>query len=128
MGIVDDEQSLTAFLRTVNVGDLLAGTVAEVTDSEATVLLDVFARDPVGIIGPLDLSWRSFGRSAAEILEVGGRVSAEVIAVDLQERQVLLSRSATENPQLWAYLKALRPGQRLLKSTVRSREDPGYCG
>ncbi len=36
-----------------------------------------------------------------------------MIAVDLQEGRVRLSRAATENPQLWAYLKALRPGQRL---------------
>jgi small subunit ribosomal protein S1 len=107
MGPVEDEQSLAAFLRTVNVGDVLTGTVAEVTRSQTTVLLDAFASDPIGIIGPLDYSWRS------EPLEVGGRVSAEVGAVDLREQQVWLSRSAAENPQLWAYLRALRPGQRL---------------
>ena len=27
--------------------------------------------------------------------------------------RVLLSRSATENPELWAFLKALRPGQQM---------------
>ncbi|MEV0143475.1 MULTISPECIES: S1 RNA-binding domain-containing protein [unclassified Nonomuraea] len=113
MGTVEEESSLAAFLRTVNVGDVLAGTVAEITRSEATVLLDAFAGAPVGVIGPLDLSWGSFGGSAADILEVGGRVSAEVISVDLPERQVRLSRSATENPRLWAYLKSLRPGQQL---------------
>ncbi|MET8340402.1 S1 RNA-binding domain-containing protein [Streptosporangium canum] len=113
MGTAEHEQSLAAFLRTVNVGDVLTGTVAEVTRSQTTVLLDAFTSDPVGSISWLDLSWRSFGRPAAEILDVGAKVSSEVIAVDLQERRVRLSRSATENPQLWAYLKALRPGQRL---------------
>ncbi|MFF4614461.1 hypothetical protein [Nonomuraea jabiensis] len=47
------------------------GTVAEVTRSQTTVLLDAFDGDPIGIIGPLDCSWRS------ESLEAGGRVSAE---------------------------------------------------
>lgn len=98
-------------MATVNVGDILTGTVAEVTRSGATVLLDGFVGDPVGVIGSLDLSWQSFQRPA--ILQVGDQVSAEVIAVDPQSGRVRLSRSATENPQLWAFLKSLRRGQRL---------------
>lgn len=113
MGAVEDESLLAAFLRTVKVGDVLMGTVAEIARSRTTVLLDAFAGNPVGVIGALDLSWRSSRRFTAAIVEVGGRVAAEVIAVDLRERLVWLSRSATENPQLWAYLKALRPRQRL---------------
>jgi small subunit ribosomal protein S1 len=81
LAAAEDEQSLAAFLRTVNVGDVLTGTVAGVTRSQTTVRLDAFVSDPVGIIGPLDCSWRS------EPLEVGGQVSAEVIAVDLREQR-----------------------------------------
>ncbi|MEU8364343.1 S1 RNA-binding domain-containing protein [Nonomuraea sp. NPDC048882] len=113
MGTVEDSQPLAAFMATVNVGETLAGTVAEVSRSEATVLLDGFVAAPVGVIGPLDLSWQALQRSAGGILQAGDRISAEVIAVDPQSGQVLLSRSATENPQLWAFLKAMRPGQRL---------------
>ncbi|MEV4581439.1 S1 RNA-binding domain-containing protein [Nonomuraea jabiensis] len=109
MGTVEKEPSLAPFLKTVNVGDVLTGTVAEMTRSGTTVLLDAFASDPVGVIGPLDMSWGS----VADSLVAGGRVSAEVVAVDFREKQVRLSRSATENPQLWAYLKALCPGQQL---------------
>ncbi|MEU6721314.1 S1 RNA-binding domain-containing protein [Nonomuraea sp. NPDC046802] len=87
--------------------------MAEVTRSEATVLLDGFVATPVGVIGPLDFSWRSFQRSARGNLQAGDRVSAEVIAVDPQSGLVLLSRSAAEDSQLWAFLRALRPGQRL---------------
>ncbi|WP_425117366.1 S1 RNA-binding domain-containing protein [Actinomadura welshii] len=36
-----------------------------------------------------------------------------MVAVDLQQQRVRLSLSATENPRLWAFLKALRPGDRL---------------
>ena len=113
METMEGDQFLTAFMATVSVGDTLTGTVVEVTRSGTAVLLDGFAGDPVGFIGQLDLSWRSFHRSSGEILQVGERVSAEVIAVDHQLRRVQLSRSATENPQLWAFLKALRPGQPL---------------
>jgi small subunit ribosomal protein S1 len=110
---MEGDQVLTAFIATVSVGDTLTGTVAEVTPPGAAVLLDGFADDPVGFIGCLDYSWRSFRRSPGEILQSGDRVSAEVVDVDQLKRQVLLSRSATENPQLWAFLKALHRGQRL---------------
>ncbi|MEU4217322.1 S1 RNA-binding domain-containing protein [Actinoplanes sp. NPDC026623] len=110
---MEDDQSLTAFMATVNVGDTLVGTVAEVTPSGAAVLLDSFTDDPIGFIGCLDYSWRSFQRSPGAILQAGDRVSAEVLTVDHLRRRVMLSRSATENPQLWAFLKALHRGQRL---------------
>lgn len=112
MGTAEDDHSPAAFVATVSVGDTLTGTVAEVTRSGATMLLDGFADEPVGFIGMLDFSW-FFHRPRDEILQVGDRVSAEVIAVDPQRGRVALSRAATENPQLWAYLKALRRGQHL---------------
>lgn len=124
MKTMEDDKSLTAFMATVSVGDTLTGTVAEVTPSGAAVLIDGFADDPVGVIGCLDYSWRSFQRSPGAILQVGDRVSAEVITVDHLRRQVLLSRSATENPQLWAFLKALHRGQRL-SGTVAAIERLG---
>ena len=121
MGAVKDDQILAAFLATVSVGDTLTGTVAEATRSGAAVLLDGCAGAPVGCIGPLDVSWRPRRRSAGEILQTGDRVSAKVIAVDQPRRHVMLSRSATENPELWAFLEALRPGQ-LLSGTVAAIE------
>jgi small subunit ribosomal protein S1 len=109
MKTVEGDQSPTAFMAGVSAGDTLTGTVAEITRSGAAVLLDGFADGPAGFIGPLDYSWRSSGA----ILQVGDRVSAEVIAVDHLRQRVMLSRSATENPELWAFLKALHRGQRL---------------
>lgn len=121
MGTRREDESLAAFLETVDVGDILSGVVAEVTQSEAAVLLDGFPVHPIGVVGALDLSWRAFGRPPTAPLEAGARVSAEVLAVDLAKRQVRLSLSATEHPRLWAFLKALRPGQRL-SGTVASIE------
>ncbi|NUW35796.1 hypothetical protein HTZ77_30895 [Nonomuraea sp. SMC257] len=59
---MEDDQALAAFMATVNVGDTLAGTVADVTRSGATVLLDGFVATAVGVIGSLDHSWQSQGR------------------------------------------------------------------
>lgn len=113
MAAARDDESLAAFLETVDIGDIVAGVVTEVTRSVAVVLLDGFSAHSIGFIGALDLSWRLFRRSPIATLEVGARVTAEVLTVDLSEQRVRLSLSATENPRLWAFLKALRPGQPL---------------
>ncbi|MFA1546131.1 S1 RNA-binding domain-containing protein [Actinomadura chokoriensis] len=113
MGTRREDESPAAFLETVNIGDIVTGVVAEVTKSRAAVLLDGFPARPIGVIGEPDLSWRSFGRPPTATLEAGTRVSAEVLSVDLAERQVQLSLSATGHRRLWAFLKALDPGQRL---------------
>ncbi|WP_433789202.1 S1 RNA-binding domain-containing protein [Actinoplanes sp. CA-252034] len=110
---MDDDRLLRAFMETVSVGDTLTGTVAEIRRSATAVLLDGFTERPVGIIGPLDLSWHFHRRSPDETLRAGDRVRAEVIAVDQPRRRILLSRAATENPLLWAFLKGLHAGRRL---------------
>ncbi|MFE4394443.1 MULTISPECIES: S1 RNA-binding domain-containing protein [Streptomycetaceae] len=57
-------------------------------------------------------------------MEVGQRITAEVIAVDPPARRVRLSMAATGNPELWAFLKRLAPGQ-ILAGTVASIESFG---
>ncbi|MFE9046405.1 S1 RNA-binding domain-containing protein [Streptomyces sp. NPDC012421] len=84
--------------------------MAEVTGRGVSVNLDGFTARPLGCVGPLDLSWVRF---AAATVEVGDRVTAEVTAVDLERGQVRMSMAATENPELWAFLKTLRAGAKL---------------
>ncbi|MFJ6755056.1 S1 RNA-binding domain-containing protein [Streptomyces sp. NPDC091273] len=72
--------------------------------------LDGFAARPLGFVGPLDLSWRD--RSAA-VEVVGQRITAEVTAIDLDQGLARLSMAATEDSELWAYLKPLRVGATL---------------
>ncbi|AGL17021.1 S1 RNA-binding domain-containing protein [Actinoplanes sp. N902-109] len=110
-------------LAAVRAGDTVTGTIADVTPARATVWLDGFPGDPIGVIGALDCSWRSF-RSPADLLRPGDRVTAGVIAVDPRRRQIALSRSATENPGLWAFLAGLHEGQRLA-GTVAAVESFG---
>ncbi|MDQ0786969.1 S1 RNA-binding domain-containing protein [Streptomyces sp. B3I8] len=121
MSDVSTDRAARDFLAAVRVGALRSGTVTAVTPGEAVVLLDGFAARPLGVVGPLDGSWR---RRFADAVTVGQRITAEVTAVDLDATRVRLSMAATENPDLWAFLKRLRHGE-LLAGTVAAIEPFG---
>ncbi|WUI44254.1 S1 RNA-binding domain-containing protein [Streptomyces sp. NBC_00414] len=80
--------------------------------------LDGFPARPLGFVGPLDLSWR---QAADAAVEVGRRITAEVTSIDPDQGRVRLSMAATENPELWAFLKSLPRGG-MLAGTVTSIE------
>lgn len=83
--------------------------------------LDGFAARPLGVVGPLDGPWL---RRTAEGMEVGQRITAEVIAVDCDWGRVLLSTAATEDRELWLFLKGLQPGE-ILSGAVAAIESFG---
>jgi small subunit ribosomal protein S1 len=118
MGGPSDDQASREFLAAIHVGDLCNGTVTEVTRRGVTVTLDGFAARPLGTVGSLDLSWR---RHPTAAVEVGRRITAEVTAIDLVEGRAWLSMAATENPELWAFLKSLHCGE-ILFGTVTAIE------
>lgn len=119
MGAASDDQDSREFLAGMRIGDLCSGIVAEVTRSRGvTVTLDGFPAHPLGSIWPSDVSWRG-SRSAA--VKVGQRITAEVIAVDLDEGHALLAMTATENPELWAFLKSRHRGE-ILSGTITAIE------
>ena len=118
MGEASAAQAVKGFLATIKVGDLCQGRVAAVSRSEVSVILDGFTAHPVGSVGALDGSWR---RRFAEVAVVGQRITAEVIAVDLDAGRVRLSMAATENPELWVFLKQHRRGE-ILTGTVAAIE------
>ncbi|MEU1202618.1 S1 RNA-binding domain-containing protein [Streptomyces sp. NPDC005813] len=119
MGAASDDPGHREFLAGIRIGDLCSGTVAEVTRSQGvTVTLDGYSARPLGVVWPLDVSW-SWNQSAA--VKVGQRISAEVIAIDLDEGHVRLAMTAAENPELWAFLKARQSGE-ILSGTVRAIE------
>lgn len=121
MGDASADRAMRSFLAPIQVGDVCSGVVAATTRSEVTVTLDGFAARPLGVVGPLDVSWQ---RRTADAAAVGRRVTAEVLSVDLEEGRVGLSMAATENPELWAFLKRLRAGRRLA-GTVAAVESFG---
>jgi small subunit ribosomal protein S1 len=119
MGETPDDQASREFLAGIHVGDLCSGTVAEVTRSRGVaVTLDGFSAYPLGTVWPADVSWR--GKTAVAV-EVGRRITAEVVAVDLDESRVRLSMTATENPELWAFLTSRHRGE-ILSGTVAAIE------
>ncbi|MET9358675.1 S1 RNA-binding domain-containing protein [Streptomyces sp. NPDC006617] len=121
MGDASADQAIRSFLTSIQVGDCCSGVVAAVTRSEVSVTLVGFAARPLGVVGPLDVSWQ---QRMADAASVGQQIIAEVLSVDLEEGRVWLSMAATENPELWAFLKRLRLGQRLT-GTVASIESFG---
>ncbi|MEW2079315.1 S1 RNA-binding domain-containing protein [Streptomyces sp. NPDC013433] len=108
MGGVSGDEASRRFLAVFQVGDRCSGIVAEVPRrGGVSVILDGFTERPLGFVGPLDLSWCKF---PAATVEVGQRITAEVTAIDLEQGQAWLSMAATENAELWAFLKSLRVG------------------
>ena len=112
------DAAVRRFLAAVRVGELCRGTVVAVGRSGASVMLDGFAGRALGSVGWLDGPW---GRRFAEAVVAGERITAEVTAVDADEGRVRLSMAATGHPELWAFLKGLRPGE-ILSGTVAAIE------
>ncbi|WP_424920993.1 S1 RNA-binding domain-containing protein [Streptomyces sp. wa13] len=121
MGAASGERDHREFLAGIRVGDLWGGTVAEVERSRVTVVLDGFPARPLGIIWAHDVSWSS---SPSEVMKAGRWITAEVIAVDVEEGRARLATTATENPELWAFLKSRRSGE-ILSGTVAAVEPFG---
>lgn len=119
MGAASGDQDSRELLAGIRIGDLCSGIVAEVTRSrEVKVTLDGFSARPLGVIWPLDVSW-SWQQSVA--VKVGQRITAEVIAIDLDEGHARLAMTATENPELWAFLKSRHRGE-ILSGTIAAIE------
>lgn len=107
------------FLAALHVGDICTGTATEITRAHGvSVTLDGFPARPLGTVGPLELSWR---QAPATAVKTGQRITAEVVAVDLDAGQAQLSVAAAENPELWTFLKPLRRGE-ILTGTVAAIE------
>ncbi|WP_262063253.1 S1 RNA-binding domain-containing protein [Streptomyces sp. STR69] len=119
MGAAADDRAVREFLAGIHVGDICGGTVVEITRSRGVmVMLDGFSARPLGTVWPADVSWRW---KTTEAVEVGRRITAEVVAVDPDGGRVRLAMTATENPELWAFLTSRRPGE-VLSGTVAAIE------
>lgn len=98
MNEASDEQNAQAFSATVRLGEHCSGTVTKVTrDGAVMVALGGFPGRPLGVVGALDVSWTRFPAATREV-EVGQRVTAEVIAVDRDTGRVRLLRRVVLAP------------------------------
>ncbi|MER6301643.1 S1 RNA-binding domain-containing protein [Kitasatospora sp. NPDC001539] len=94
-------KALRAFLLSLRPGDAVAGAVSGIENFGVFVDLDGAPEASVGFIPPPELSWRWIS-SCREAVSLGQRVSAEVLALDIEGRgQAVLSLVARqENPWL----------------------------
>lgn len=87
------------FLTTLRRGDIVHGTVTRIESFGVFVDLDGGPEPELGFVPPTELSWKWIS-SAHEVVTLGQRVSAEVLALDTETRgQAVLSLCALrENP------------------------------
>ena len=92
---------LNATMRTINVGDILDGTVVGITDTEVTVDLQYAAE---GIIRNQDYSSEP-GFSVKENVKPGDEIKAVVKKLDDGNGNILLSRKEAADAIAWDNLK-----------------------
>ncbi|MFJ3793280.1 S1 RNA-binding domain-containing protein [Kitasatospora sp. NPDC090091] len=89
-----ESPQLRAFLESLNRGDVLSGIVAAIERFGVFVALDDGPAHPVfpgvGFITVPELSWRRIG-AAADVVEVGQRVSCEFLQFDTHNAESRLS-------------------------------------
>ena len=90
---------ISAVLTTLCPGDVVHGTVTRIENFGVFVDLDGGPEPEIGFVPPPELSWKWIS-SAHEVVALGQRVNAEVLALDSETRgQALLSLCALEeNP------------------------------
>ncbi|MEU2508422.1 S1 RNA-binding domain-containing protein [Streptomyces sp. NPDC007863] len=112
-----ESPELWAFLESLNCGDILSGTVAAIERFGVFVALDDGPAHPlfpgVGFISFPELSWRYFA-DPTDVVQVGQRVSCELLQFDTYNAEARLSLKALEPDPLRAFADRTAVGQELL--------------
>ena len=106
---------LNATMRTINVGDILDGTVVGITDTEVTVDLQYAAE---GIIRNQDYSSEP-GFSVKENVKPGDEIKAVVKKLDDGNGNILLSRKEAADAIAWDNLKKMMEEKATTLVTVK---------
>ena len=102
----DYEKELETSLKQIEEGDLLTGTVVNVTDKEVMLDLKAYAE---GVIRLEDYSREpDFRAHAKELVHVGDEVSATVINKDDGNGNILLSKVEADDVLAWEKLQQLK--------------------
>lgn len=97
----DYERELEASFRTINVGDMIKGTVIDVTDEEVTLDLKYYTQ---GIVKVEDLS-DDPNFSVLDDVKIGDVMEATVVKVDDGHGNILLSKKEANSVLAWDVLK-----------------------
>lgn len=100
----DYERELEASFRTINEGDVIKGTVIDVTDEEVTLDLKYYTQ---GIIKVADLS-EDPNFSVLDDVKIGDEIEATVMKTDDGNGNIVLSRKEANKVLAWDVLKQLK--------------------
>ena len=122
--MADFAKELDNSMRTINVGDIIDGTVTGVTDSEVTVDLQYFAE---GIIRPLDYSGDP-KFNIKEDVKIGDEIKAVVLRTDDGRGNILLSRRNAVEQLAWEEFKQMLENKTDTELTVTDTVKGGVVG
>ena len=110
----DYERELEASFRTINEGDVIKGTVIDVTDEEVTLDLRYYTQ---GVIKAEDLS-EDPGFSLLDDIKIGDEIEATVIKTDDGNGNILLSKKEANAVLAWDILNQYMAEKRDLEVKV----------
>lgn len=116
MGGPSESPELWAFLESLQLGEIVSGTVAAIERFGVFVELDDGPSHPVfpgvGFITIPELSWRRF-EAASDVVQVGQRVSCEFLQFDTWNLEARLSLRATQPDPFQAFADRNAVGRKL---------------
>ena len=112
--MADFEEELNAFLKQIHEGDVITGTVIDVTEDEVVLDLKYYTE---GVIRKEDFS-ADPTLNLKEAVQVGDEISATVVRRDGGQGQIMLSKKEAANLVAWDKLRSLKESQSNIRVKV----------
>ena len=114
MSMADFEEELNASLKQIHEGDVITGTVIDVTEDEEVLDLKYYTE---GVIRKEDFS-ADPTLNLKEAVQVGDEISATVVRRDGGQGQIMLSKKDAANLVAWDKLRSLKDRQENIRVKV----------
>ena len=114
MSMADFEEELNASLKQIHEGDVITGTVIDVTEDEVILDLKYYTE---GVIMKEDFS-ADPTLNLKEAVQVGDEISATVVRRDGGQGQIMLSKKDAANLVAWDRLRSLKDSQENIRVKV----------
>ena len=114
MSMADFEEELNASLKQIHEGDVITGTVIDVTEDEVVLDLKYYTE---GVISKEDFS-ADPTLNLKEAVQVGDEISATVVRRDGGQGQIMLSKKDAANLVAWDKLRSLKDRQENIRVKV----------
>lgn len=120
----DFEKELEQSFRTINVGDIISGTVVAVSDDEVTLDLNYYAP---GIIKIENLS-NDPDYNAKEALHPGDVIEATVVSTDDGSGNIELSKKEANDVLAWEKLEEMKQQETIVTVRIKESVPAGVIG